>query len=632
MITFALSSIVVWSTLQNKMKKFMRENKSMIIRILISICLIIAALIVSGFNEYVSIILYLCAYFLNAYKVIWLAVRKLFKEKEVGEKMLMTVASLGAIITEAFFEASFVMALYLIGELIEDAANDHARDSVKALYEIRPTKARLKDAKELVKVESVKAGDIIEVYAGERIPLDGIVLEGYADVDTSLVSGESAPVPMRAGSEIYAGHLNINGVLTIKVTRESNQSMVQRIIDISLDASAKKSKSEAFIKKFAKIYTPSVIGVSILVAVLPPLFGADMFAWLYKAFALLAISCPCAIVISVPLAYFSAIGYASKKGILIKGSGVLEKLSTINTMAFDKTGTLTKAELRVTKVETVGEITKMELLELLGIVEKKSKHPVALAVQKEAERFKLTIEDGKNYKEELGLGIECDTSKGHIKAGNYEYAGGDEQFSGATVYVSLNGEFIGYVGIGDSIKENGKISFDKLRANGVEKIYIISGDKQSKVDAIASTLYADGAYSQLLPEHKLDALEDIIESGEKVKIGYCGDGVNDLPCLSRADIGITIGALSSDAAMEKSDIVIVDDDIEKVPKAMSIAKNTKKRVITNIVFAISAKLLIAILNIAIPSFPMMIAVLADVGVMLIAILNALRSGRKTKFK
>ncbi|MBQ8545699.1 MAG: cadmium-translocating P-type ATPase [Clostridia bacterium] len=604
----------------------------MIIRISISICLIIVALIVNGFNEYVSMALYLVAYVLNAYKVIWSAIRKLFKNGEVGEKMLMTIASLGAIITESFFEAAFVMALYLIGELIEDGASDHARGSVEALCELRPTKARLKDEKDFVKVEKVKAGDIIEVYAGERIPLDGVILEGYADIDTSVVSGESVPVAMRAGSEVYAGHLDINGALTIKVTRESSQSMVQRIIDISLDASSKKSKSEAFIKKFAKIYTPCVIGVALLVAILPALFGADTFTWLYKAFSLLAISCPCAIVISVPLAYFSAIGYASRKGILIKGSGVLEKLSTLNTMAFDKTGTLTKSELRVTKVETIGEITKMELLELLGIVEKKSNHPVAMAVQREVERFKLTTEEGTGYKERLGLGIECNSSKGHIKAGNYEYAGGDEQFSGATVYVSLNGEFIGYVGIGDSIKENGKISFDKLRANGVEKIYVISGDKQSKVDAIASTLYADGAYSQLLPEHKLDALEDIIASGENVKIGYCGDGINDLPCLSRADIGITIGALSSDAAMEKSDVVIVDDDLEKVPKAMSIAKNTKKRVITNIVFAISAKLLIAILNIVVPGFPMIIAVLADVGVMLIAILNALRAGRKSRLK
>lgn len=632
MITSALSSTVVWSTLQNKMKDFMRENRAMIIRISVSVCLIIAALIINGFNEYVAMVLYLIAYVLNAYKVIWIAARKLFKNGEVGEKMLMTVASLGAIITEAFFEAALVMALYLIGELIEDAAGDHARGSVKALYEIRPTKARLKDEKELVKVEKVKVGDIIEVYAGERIPLDGVILEGYADIDTSVVSGESAPVPMRAGSEVYAGHLNLNGALTVKVARESSQSMVQRIIDISLDASAKKSKSEAFIKKFAKIYTPCVIVLALLVAVLPPIFGADTFTWLYKAFSLLAISCPCAVVISVPLAYFSAIGYASRRGILIKGSGILEKLSTINTMAFDKTGTLTKAELRVTKVEAMGDITKMELLELLGIVEKKSNHPVAQAVQREAERFKLTIENGTNYKESLGLGIECDSSKGHIKAGNYEYAGGDEPFSGATVYVSLNGEFIGYVGIGDSIKENGKISFDKLRAYGVEKIYILSGDKQSKVDSIASTLYADGAYSQLLPEHKLDALEDIIENGEKVKIGYCGDGINDLPCLARADVGITIGALSSDAAMEKSDVVIVDDDLGKVPKAISIAKNTKKRVISNIVFAISAKLLIAVLNIVVPTFPMIIAVLADVGVMLIAILNALRAGRKFKLK
>lgn len=614
------------------MKNIMRENKAMIIRILISICLIIAGLIVNGFNEYVAIGLYLVAYIINAYKVIWGALKNLFKHKEVGEKMLMTIASLGAIVTESFFEAALVIALYLIGELIEDSASEQARNSVKALSEIRPPLARLKDRKDLIKVEKIQVGDIIEVYAGERIPLDGVIVEGYADVDTSVVSGESVPVPMRIGSEVYAGHLSINGVLTIKVTRESSQSMIQRIIDISLDASSKKSKSEKFIKKFAKIYTPCIIGVALLVAILPPLLGADTFTWLYKAFSFLAISCPCAIVISVPLAYFTAIGYASKKGVLVKGSGVLEKISTLNTMAFDKTGTLTKSELRVTKVETVGDLTKMELLEILGAVEMKSKHPVAEAIQRETERFKLNVKKGTNYHEHIGMGIECDSEYGHIKAGTCEYAGADEPVSGANVYVSVDGKFAGYVGVGDSIKENGKISFDKLRDNGIEKIYVISGDKQSKVDSVASALYADGAYSQLLPENKLDALEDIIANGEKVKIGYCGDGVNDMPCLSRADVGFAMGALGSDAAMEKSDVIITDDDLEKIPKVVRIAKRTKKIVITNIVFAIGVKLLVAALNIAIPTFPMILAVLADVGVMLIAILNALRAGRDSKLK
>ncbi len=611
------------------MKNFLRENKAMIIRISISICLIIAGLVINGFNEFFGMALYISAYLVNAYKVIYSAGKKLFKNGEIGVSMLMTIASLGAIIIGEYFEASFVIALFLIGELIEDGAGDHAKNSLKELYDICPQKARMKENGELVRVEEIHTGDIIEIYAGERVPLDGIVLDGMADIDTSVVSGESIPQPVRAGNEVYAGHLNLNGVITIEVIRESKQSMVQRIIDVSLSASAKKAKSETFIKKFAKYYTPSVIALAVLVAVIPSLFGGDMFDWAYKAFSLLAISCPCAIVISVPLAYSCAIGYASRKGVLVKGSGVLENLSTLNTMAFDKTGTLTKAELRVNKVEAYGELTKMELLEIVSIAEKKSNHPIAQAILREADRFKLSIETGKNYKEVIGKGVECDSTRGHIKAGNYAFAGGEEHSSSATVYVTLNNECIGYIGVGDNIKENGKKAFDSLRESGIKKIYIISGDKKSKVDIVASTLYADGAYSQLLPEHKLDALEDIIENGKDVKIGYCGDGINDLPCLSRADIGISMGALSSDSAVEKSDVVITDGDIEKVSQAVKIAKNTKKRVTLNISFAIGIKALVAVLNIALPVFPMFLAVLADVGVMLIAVLNALRAGKKS---
>ena len=612
------------------MKNTMRENKAMIIRIFLSACLIIAGLIINGFNEYLSICLYLLAYLLNAYKIVFDATKSLFKNKEVSEKMLMTIASLGAIVTEAFFEAAIVLFLFTLGEIIEDSASHCVTDSVKELASLRSAKARIKGKKELVDVEKVKVGDVIEIYATERVPLDGVVISGYADVDTAAITGESVPQAVRTGTELYAGYLNLNGVLTVEVTREAEQSMVQRILDVSLSASAKKSKSEKFIKKFAKIYTPCVIGLAFLVAVVPMLFGADIFTWLYKAFALLAISCPCAIVISIPLAYFSAIGYASRRGILIKGSGVLEKITTLNTMAFDKTGTLTKAELRVTKIEAEEDFTKMELLEILGTVESKSVHPVAASVQKELERFKITVEEGTNYREYPGQGIECDSGRGHIKAGTYTFVGAEEQFSGATVYVSLNGKYIGYVGVGDSVKENGKISFDKMRKRGIKKIYVISGDKQAKVDAVASMLYADGAYSQLLPEHKLDALEDIIEHGENVKIGYCGDGVNDIPCLSRADVGFSMGALGSDIATEKSDVIITDDDISKVATAMKIAKRTKKVVIANIVISIAIKVIVAVLSIVVPNFPMFFAVLADVGVMLFAILNALYAGKGSK--
>ncbi len=612
------------------MKKFIRENLAILIRILISVCLIALGLVLNGINEQVSILLYLVAYVLNAYKVIYKAVKALILKREIGEKMLMTIASLGAIVTDSYFEAALVIALYLIGELIEDGAKTHAKRSVEMLCEIKPSKARIKETGELVSVEEIEIGTQIEVFAGERIPLDGKIIDGVADLDTSVVTGESAPVNARAGNDVYGGYLNLNGALTIEVVRKSQESMVQKIIDISLNASERKSKSENFTKKFAKIYTPAVIVLAILVAVVPSLFGLDMISWAYKAFALLAISCPCAVVISVPLAYFTAIGYASRRGALIKGSKVLESLAGLNTMAFDKTGTLTKSELRVTKVEAYGSYTKMELLEFVSIAECKSNHPLAMAILREAERFKIKIEVGDNYREEVGYGVECDSKYGRIKAGSHKFVGGCAPNSQATIYVSLDGKCVGYIGVGDNIKLNGKITFDKLREEGVKKIYVLSGDKKEKVDIVASTLYADGAYSQLLPGQKLDALEDIIENGENVKIGYCGDGINDLPCISRADVGFAIGTVSTDAAVEHSDVVIIDDDLEKIPLAVRVANNTRKRVIANIAFAIGAKAIFAILSIALPNFPMIFAVLGDVGVMLITIINSLLAGRGKK--
>lgn len=609
------------------MKKFLRENLAVVIRILVSVCLIALGLILNGVNEQISIILYLVSYIVIAYEIIYKAIKKLILEKEIGEKMLMTIASLGAIVTDSYFEAALVVSLYLLGELIEDGATTHAKRSIEMLCEIRPARARIKETGELVPVEEIEPGTIIEVFAGERIPLDGKVIDGVADLETSVVTGESAPQNIRQGAEVYAGYLDLNGALSIEVVRKSEESMVQRIIDASMHASERKSKSESFTKKFAKIYTPSVIVLALLVAIVPSLFGLDMIGWAYKAFSLLAIACPCALVISVPLAYFTGVGYASRRGVLIKGSKVIESLASLNTMAFDKTGTLTKSEPRVTKVESISSYTKMQIIELVSIAEYKSSHPLAIAVLREAERFKIKVTPGENYREEVGFGVECDSMYGKIRAGSYKYAGGCKPDSQASIYVSLDGKCIGYIGIGDNIKLNGKISFDKLREQGVKKIYVLSGDKKEKVDIVASTLYADGAYSQLLPGQKLDALEDIISGGDKVKIGYCGDGINDLPCISRADVGFAIGTVSTDAAVEHSDVAIVDDDLEKIPMAIRIAKNTRTRVIANIAFAIGTKALLAILSIVLPTFPMIFAVLADVGVMLITIINSLLAGR-----
>ena len=394
-------------------------------------------------------------------------------------------------------------------------------------------------------------------------------------------------------------------------------------------------KQEKFITKFARIYTPIVICIATLVAFVPPIidliqptFGDLGFNfWLYKALGMLAISCPCAFIISVPLSYFCGIGYASKQGILIKSSSVMDTLRNIEITAFDKTGTLTRSELLVTRIDACGDVDKIKLLELVAIVESKSTHPIATAVVKEAKKFNLEIIEGKNYMETAGSGVECDSIYGHIKAGGRMFV---DPPSGivASVYVSLDGKYVGSIGIGDELKHNSKKAFESLRKLGVKKKIILSGDKKSKVDAVAKTLLAETAYSNLKPEDKVHALEDIIENNPGMKIAYCGDGINDVPTLARADIGIAMGAIGSDSAVETSDVIIMDDNIEKIPLAIKISKRTHRVVMSNIIISILVKVAILVL-LGIPSldFKMIYAVLADVGMLIFAILNSLHAGR-----
>ena len=609
------------------MKEFFKENKLTLIRLLLSLCLIGCAIALSGVYPLVSTILYLTAYALCACLIIFSAILELFRVRRVGEKMLMTVASLGAIAIGEYFEAALIVILFQLGEMIEDLAVTSSRNSVSTLQSIRPVVARLKGESELVSADSIQVGDIIEVLAGERIPLDGIAVDCYGSVDTSVITGESVPREVRHGTEVYAGSLSLNSVLYIKVLRTADKSAAQRIIDLSQGALDKKTRNERFIRRFANIYTPIVIVAAIIVATVPPLFDKfDFLSWIYRACSLLAISCPCALVISVPLAYFCGIGYASKRGILIKSSSVMESLERINTMAFDKTGTLTKSELHVNKVEAVGDISKLELLRLVAIVEMKSNHPIAQAIAQEAKKLKLQVEEGTNYLEFPGKGVECDSPYGHIMAGNRTYVDATSGINAGTVFVSVNGKYVGFVGIGDELKENSKIAFDRLRKLGVDKKIILSGDKKTKVDSVARALSAEGAYSNLLPEDKLEAIEDIIATTPNCKIAYCGDGINDLPSLARADVGIAMGALGSDAAIDKSDVVIMDDDIGKVPLAIRIARKTKRVVLQNIIFAITAKAALLALS-AIGILPLFGAVLGDVGILIITVINAIRSGR-----
>lgn len=609
------------------MKEFFKENRLTLLRLLLSICLIVPAFIISSINPLISIIIYLLAYAISACLIVFKAFKELFTQRRIGEKMLMTVASVGAIVIGEYFEASLIAILFELGELIEDMAVTSSRSSIESLERLRPNVARLKDSGKSVDVNEIKVGDIIEVLAGERIPVDGVIVDSVGSVDTSVITGESAPHEVRHGSEVFAGCLSLNSVLHIKATRLASQSAAQRIIDLSQSAIDKKTKNEKFIRRFANIYTPVVIFIAIAVAVIPPLFDSFNFAaWIYRACSVLAISCPCALVISVPLAYFCSIGYASKRGILIKSSSVLESLERINTIAFDKTGTLTKSELHVNKVESVSDLTKLDVLRLASIAEQKSNHPIAMAVRYQAEKLKLSFSEGTNYKEYAGKGVECDSELGHIMVGTRTFVDATTGINTGTIFVSLNGKYVGYIGIGDELKENSKIAFDRLRKLGVDKKIILSGDKKYKVDIVAKTLGADGAYSSLLPENKLDAIEDIIATTENCHIAYCGDGINDLPSLARADVGIAMGAIGSDAAIEKSDVVIMDDDIAAVPRAIRIARKTKRVVLENIIFAIGAKVALLVLS-TIGILPLYGAVLGDVGVLIIAILNSIRAGR-----
>ena len=609
------------------MKQFVKENKLTLIRVLGAICLVGVAFGISFVNDVASIALYLVAYALGACVVVYRAFFDLFTSHRIGEKLLMTVASVAAIVIGEYFEAALIVILFEIGEIIEDLAVTGSRRSIVNLQNLRPDVARLRGEESLIAASRICVGDVIEVRRGERIPLDGVIMEGQGDVDTSLLTGESQPRHTKPSDEVLSGYLNLGDALYIRVVRPASKSAAQRIIDLSQGAIDKKTKNERFIRRFANIYTPIIILMAVFIAVIPPLFDDYNFStWIYRACAWLAISCPCALVISVPLSYFCGIGYASKRGILVKSSSAMEALEGINAIAFDKTGTLTLPELTVNLIEASDNSSKIEVLKLACIAEMHSSHHVATAIKKMANKFNIRVNEGENYREHVGRGVECDSEYGHIKAGSYDFVEATFGSSVGTVFVSLDGKYIGCVGIGDEVKSSARTSFARLAQMGITKRVILSGDKKSKVDMVSRAVGADGAYSNLLPEDKLYAIEDIYESTPGCRLAYCGDGINDLPSLARADVGIAMGAIGSDAAVEKSDVVIMDDNVNKIPSVIKIARKVKRVVIENIAFTISAKVALLVLS-STGVLPLYGAVLGDVGILILAILNALRAGR-----
>lgn len=597
-----------------------------------------------------QLITYLLIYLLTARDIVLNAIKKLFKGKAMDEQFLMTVSSLGAFFVGQYPEACAVMLFYMVGELFQDYAVDKSRDSITDLMDIRPDYANLlkKDGSyEKVSPEKVKIGDTIIVKPGEKVPLDGVVISGQGSIDTSSLTGESLPRETMAGDDIISGSISINGALTIKVTKEFGESTVSKILELVEHASGKKAKTERFITRFAKVYTPIVVTCAVVLAIIPPLvvsfvlggniadFAKTWQPWIYRALTFLVVSCPCALVISVPLSFFAGIGAASTKGVLVKGSDYLEKISGCDTIVFDKTGTLTKGIFKVSKINS--KVSDLEFLKAAVIAEIYSNHPIAKSL-KDA----LKITDSKAYfdiearqneisiEEIHGKGIKAQLDGSTILAGNkklmdqFGIASDNAQGAATVVYVTVDGQYLGYALIEDQIKETSKETIKKLKELGVKKTVMLTGDRKEIADSIAKELGIDEVHSELLPADKVSHVEKLLK--ESKTLAFVGDGVNDAPVLARADVGIAMGAMGSDAAIEAADIVLMDDNPKNITKAIKISRRTLSIAKQNIIFALVVKVAVLVLA-AVGIATMWAAVFADVGVCVLAILNAMRTAK-----
>ena len=613
----------------------------MVARIAVSAVLLIAAVLVP-YQGLWRFALFLPAYFVIGWDVLWRAVRNIAHGQVFDENFLMALATVGAFCTGFFGqgeypEAVFVMLFYQVGELFQSYAVGKSRKSIASLMDIRPDYANVERDGKLLQVdpEEVAVGDTITVKAGEKIPLDGLVLEGSSLVNTSALTGESVPRQVRPGDSVISGCVNQNGLLRVQVTKAFGESTVQKILDLVENASSKKAKAENFITKFARYYTPVVVFCALALAVVPPLFVGDWTGWVQKALIFLVVSCPCALVISVPLSFFGGIGGASRQGILVKGGNYLEVLADTELVVFDKTGTLTKGVFQVTAIHPEG-VSQQELLELAALAESYSDHPISRSL-KEAWGKALDTARVGQVEELSGRGVRAQVDGKEVWAGNgklMEEIGLAYRPSGqvgTVVHVAAEGRYLGYILIADEVKPDAKEAIAALKAQGVKKTVLLTGDAKDVGEAVAQELGLDEAYTQLLPGDKVERVEALLqETSPKGKLAFVGDGINDAPVLSRADIGIAMGALGSDAAIEAADLVLMDDKPSKIAKAMEISKRTLRIVRQNIVFALAVKLLVLMLT-PFGLANLWEAVFADVGVMVLAILNAsraLQAGRK----
>jgi Cd2+/Zn2+-exporting ATPase len=585
---------------------------------------------IGNFSTIVSVVGFAVAYLLAGYEVLMYAGKNILKGQIFDENFLMSLASLAAFAMGDMPEAIAVMIFYGVGEVLEDMAVSKSRGNIAALMDIRPDYANLKDGDEVRRVspEEVMVGQIIVVRPGEKIPLDGKVLHGESYVDTRALTGESVPRKVAEDSTVLSGAVNQDGVLEIGVTKAYGESTVSKILELVENAGNKKAKSEQFITKFAKIYTPTVVGIALLVSVLPPILGIGTFnEWVYKGISFLIISCPCALVLSIPVGFFGGIGGAARHGILVKGGNYLEALNDVSTVVLDKTGTLTEGVFQVTLIQPEKGVTEEELLRAAATAEVLSNHPIAKSILM---AYGQPVEAPREMQEKAGFGVAAQTKDGLVFAGNrrlMETIGITDlpEFVGTTVYVASGGSYLGYLIISDRVKEGAAEALKNLKGRGIKRLVMLTGDNRAIAEEVAKSLGIDEVRAELLPQDKVEAFESIIATeGGKGKVAFVGDGINDAPVLARADIGIAMGDVGSDAAIEAADVVIMNDNLSSIEMALKVSARTRTIVTQNIVFALSVKTLIMILAfLGITSI--WFAIFADVGVALLAVLNAVRA-------
>lgn len=621
----------------------MNKLTKRLLRIIVGGILLLVGVLFKTENQWIELLIFLSSYIIVGGDVLFKAIRNIIKGQVFDENFLMSIATIGAFIIGDFPEGIGVMLFYQVGELFQSYAVDRSRKSISTLMDIRPDYANVKRGNEFEKVDpdDVQIGDIIIIKAGEKVPLDGKVIEGSSMLDTSALTGESIPREVMTGNDILSGCININGLLTVEVTKEFEESTVSKILDLVENASSKKAHTENFITKFAKYYTPVVVILAVLISFIPPLIISDaaFSDWIYRGLTFLVISCPCALVISIPLSFFGGIGGASRKGILVKGSNYLEALTKVETVVFDKTGTLTKGvfnvqEIHVENINNSADITKhmkdYELLKIAAYAENYSNHPISISLKKaygkEIDTSRIT-----DVEEISGHGVRVNIDGKTVLAGNTKlmkmmniqyYTG---ELIGTVVHIAINNVYAGYIIIADEIKSDAKDAILSLKKLKINKTVMLTGDAKNVGEKTAKDLGLDMVYTELLPGDKVEKLEELLlQKFQKGKLAFVGDGINDAPVLALADVGIAMGGLGSDAAIEAADIVIMTDEPSKISTAIKIAKRTLKIVNQNIVFSLAVKftvLILAIMGIA----TMWAGVAADVGVTVLAVLNAARA-------